>query len=174
MKSVCRLAVTAASLAFSPLLKAQSATPVPHLDLNRLSGVWFEQAHLPDKAEKHCTRNATTLYALGDKPGRIQVVNTCLLKDGTSNVRNSSGRIADKSGDGKLKVPYYFFFSKKYWVLGLGPNYEWALVGTPNHKTLAVLTKSTTPPPALITDIESRAAAQGFNVSKLLPVPYVP
>ncbi len=174
MKSLVKRVVAAAALAFPLSALAQSATPAPHLDLTRLAGVWFELAHLPNKAQKQCVHDATTLYALGDKPGRIQVVKACVLADGTSDARNSSGRTADKSSDGKLKVPYYFFFSKKYWVLAVDPDYQWAIVGTPNHKSLWLLSKSLNPAPTLLPDLEARAAAQGFNTAKLIHLPHTP
>ncbi len=160
------------TMAATPVL-AQSATPIPKLDLNRLTGTWFELAHLPDKSEKDCVSNATVLYALGDKPGRLQVVATCLLKDGASNVRNKDARLADKMGDGKLKIPGFlpYFLAKKSWVVGAGAEYEWLLVGSPNHKTLRILSKTQTLPPATLSDLQSRAAAQGYPVAKLIQVP---
>ena len=175
---VLRTLLRTCALAFAtPLLaSAQAPTPVPKLDLNRLTGTWYELYHLPSKAEKKCVSDASVLYALGDKPGRIQIVFTCLLKDGASNVQNKDGRLADKAGDGKLKIPGFlpYFLAKKYWVLATGPDYEWALVGSPNHKSLSILSRSQTLPPATLSDIQSRAAAQGFPVARLIQVPQTP
>jgi apolipoprotein D and lipocalin family protein len=149
---------------------AQSATAAPALDLNRYMGTWYEVARLPDKAERRCVGGAMVLNALADKPHRFQVVDSCRAKDGYTNVRNFNGKEADKSGGGKLKLSSFWPFSTKYWVLALGPTYDWALVGNPNHKSLWVLSRTATLPPEELTKIEALAAAQGFDTSKLAMV----
>ena len=173
------------ALFLTPALHAQHATPAPSLDLTRLPGVWFEVARLPDKAEKHCVSDATLLYALNDKPRTIQIVATCRLKDGSSQVRNTSGKSADKIPkplrnqpgqpiDGRFNVPGLPLLHHPYWVLALAPDYTWSLVGTPNHKSLWLLSKSPTPPPTLLPELTALASAQGFPVAKLIPVPHTP
>jgi lipocalin len=59
-------------------------------------------------------------------------------------------------------------------VLATGPNYEWALVGSPNHKTLWVLSRTATLPAETYQQIVSQAAAQGFKTAKLLTVTHHP
>ena len=91
--------------------------PFPALDLTRFAGTWYEIARLPDKAEKHCVRDAVVLYALADKPHRLQVVNSCVTRDGSTEIRNASARTANKKvADGRLKVSSTFPFSTKQWV----------------------------------------------------------
>ena len=147
---------------------AQSASAISNLDLNRYMGTWYEIARLPDKAQKNCVSNGIILFALADKANRFQVVNSCQAKDGYTNVRNASGKPANKSGDGKLKVSYTWPFSQKYWVLAVDPSYEWVLVGSPNHKLLWVLSRTATLSPDVLATIEAKAATQGFATSKLI------
>jgi apolipoprotein D and lipocalin family protein len=167
------LAACALTLALPVAASAQAATAIPKLDLNRMAGTWFELYHLPNKAEKKCVSDATVLYALGDKAGRLQIVSTCLLQDSATNVRNMDARLADKSGDGKLKIPGFlpYFLAKKLWVFAAGPEYEWLLMGAPNHKTLWVLSKTETLPDGVMAGIQAKAAAEGFAVAKLVQIP---
>jgi apolipoprotein D and lipocalin family protein len=157
-------------LATTSVAEAQSGSAVPQLDLDRLMGTWYEIARLPTKAEKHCVSDAMVLYAVGDKPHQFQVVNSCQIKNGSTDPRNATGKVADKLGGGRLKISYLFPFSSKYWVLAMGPEYEWALIGSPNHKTLWVLSRMSSMKPELLAEIEAKAAAQGFNTSKLVMV----
>ena len=150
---------------------AQPATAVPKLDLNRLMGTWYQQARLPNKAEKNCASDGLILYSLADKNLHFQIVLSCALKTGTPDARNKDGK-ASKTGDGQLKINANIWpFTSKYWVLAIGPDYDWAIVGTPNHKTLWLLTRIPVPETALLDQLKARASAQGFDTTKLIAVP---
>jgi apolipoprotein D and lipocalin family protein len=99
---------------------AQRVTPIASLDASKFLGTWFEIARLPNRVEKKCMGSAFMMYAPDYKVGRFQIVDSCKRPDGTADVRNLSGRRADKSGDGKLKVITIWPFSTKYWVIGTG------------------------------------------------------
>lgn len=150
---------------------AQGAQPVPALDLTKFTGTWYEIARLPNKAEKKCVGDALALYALEDKPGQFSVVNSCSLKDGTPQVRNDSGKQAKNATDGRLQISYFVFFSHKLWVIALDPTYQWAVVGTPNHKQLWVYARTVTLDAGVMAGLQSKAAAQGFDVAKLVMTP---
>jgi apolipoprotein D and lipocalin family protein len=153
---------------------AQPAAAVDRLDLGRFTGTWFEIARLPDKAQKHCVGGAFDMYTLGDKPGRFTLLTSCKLKDGTAQVRNLSGRRGKNSVDGKLKVTTLWPFSRKIWVLALAPDYGWALVGSQNHKTLWLLSRTATMAPDALQQAQAKAASEGFHIEKLETVPQTP
>lgn len=150
---------------------AEPISAVPQLDLNRLTGTWYEIALYQNKWEKRCTSDATLLYALGDKPHSFQLVNACKIKNGNTDARNATGKRADKGTDGKLKVTYTFPFTSKHWVLAIGPDYEWGLVGSPNHKALWILSRTPALKPEVLAEIEAKAVAEGFNASKIVMMP---
>ncbi len=151
--------------------ESQAVTAVPGLDMNRFVGTWYEIARLPNKGEKHCVSNAIVLYALGEKPNRFSVVNSCKTKDGAVDVRNGNGKAQDKSGDGKMKVTYTWPFSVKEWVLAVGTDNAWVLIGSPNHKLLWVLGKTAKMAPEVLGEIRAKAASEGFDVTKLTMTP---
>lgn len=124
---------------------------------------------MPNKAEKRCASNVVVLYAAGDKPNSFQMGTFCQRKNGSTEEWSSTGK-QDKDGSGKLKLPRFVIFSTPYWVLDTDPEYRWALVGTPNHKRLWVLSKAAMMTPELLAEIEAKASAQGFDISKLVRV----
>ena len=168
------LVLTAAAfLLASRTASAQgSAAAAPQLDPKQFVGSWFELAHLPDKKEKACIADALTLFTLMDKPFRFAQVDSCRLKDGTTDARNYTGTTKiKKTWTGQLKVWTVWPLSRKLWVLAVAPDYQWLLIGAPNHKTLALLSRTTTLDPTVTAQITSQAAAQGFAVAKLVTVP---
>ena len=61
--------------------------------------------------------------------GRIGVLNQCRQKDGTLLTASGTARVVHQSTKAKLKVSFFWPFSGDYWILELGPNYEYAMVG---------------------------------------------
>ena len=167
IREVMKLIVGLLLLLIVEAAPCQAPSPVPHLDMKQYVGQWYEVARYSDKSEKHCVGDAIVLYALGDKPGRFEVVTSCRMKDGVRDIHNKDGKAQDTSGGGALKLASLWPFWTKYWVLALDPGYQWALVGTPNHKNLWILSKTETLSPETLTDIEAKASAQGFNVAKM-------
>ncbi len=153
---------------------AQTPTPIPHLDFQKIVGSWYEIARLPNKLEKHCASDAVQLYTPSFKPSRFAVVDSCREKDGSIDTRNAKGKAQDKSGDGKLRIAHTWPFYRKFWVLALAPDAQWLLIGSPNHKYLWILAHTPTLPAATLADVKARAAAQGFDISKLVPTPQNP
>jgi apolipoprotein D and lipocalin family protein len=150
---------------------AQGAQPVPHLDLKQIIGKWYEIARLPEKSEKKCVGDAIVLYAEGNKPWRFSMVTSCRLKDGTTDVHNFTGRETHKVADGQLELNKLLIFHTKHWVLGIAPDDQWVLVGSPNHKNLWILARTSTLSAEAMTQIKGIAAAQGFDVGKLVVGP---
>ena len=169
-KLVLALGMFGCLLGMSGAAGGQTATAVPQLDLNRYMGSWYMVARLPDKREKACIGGALVLYAAGEKAGRFQMVTSCQTKGNNVDAHNASGKVADKLGDGKLKVSYLWPFTHKYWVLAVGPAYEWALVGNPNHKELWVLSRTEVMKPEVLEEVEGKASAEGFDRGKLVKV----
>ena len=171
------LACTALALATlfvstSPLC-AQSATAVSQFNLPEFTGTWYEVAHLPNKWEKRCTNQPTVLYALGDNPGTVQVGTFCQLKNSSTDYQNKTGK-QEKGNAGKLKLSHLVLLHTKLWVLALDPKYQWALVGTPNHKMLSLLSKTPELAPDTLQQMKTTARAQGYNVDKLIMPPLHP
>lgn len=149
---------------------AQPAHAVPQLDTHRFMTTWYEIARFPVRAERRCLGDAMMLFAPGDKRNTLQLVTSCSIANGNSESWNAHGKL-DASGGGKLTISRIWPFHANYWVLAIGPDYNWLLLGAPNHKQLWVLSKTTTLTDDILADIQSRAAAQGFSPAKLVKMP---
>ena len=152
---------------------AQTVTAVPTLDLKQLMGVWYEIAQYPVKPKKQCGGQAKVLFALNDKPRSFQMGTFCRLSNGHAGEHDATGSM-DKQGDGRLKLRRLVLLSTKYWVLAMSPEGEWVLTGDPKRKTLYILSRRTTLEPDVLTEIQGKASAEGFDPGKLVTLSQLP
>ncbi|HZW38090.1 MAG TPA: lipocalin family protein [Ignavibacteriaceae bacterium] len=111
---------------------------VKKVDLKKYIGKWYEIAKIPNSFQKQCVRGTTAEYSL-ENDGKIKVVNSCIDEDGKRDEADGVAKIVDKQSNSKLEVSFVSFlgwrpFWGDYWILGLGPNYEYSVVGTPDRK----------------------------------------
>lgn len=141
---------------------------VEHVDLDRYLGTWYEIARYPAPFQEGCV--ATSASYSPREGGGIRVVNRCLVESFDGELREAEGRarIVDDATNAKLKVTFFWPFWGDYWVLGLGPEYEWALVGEPGRKYLWILSRTRQMDPAVLDEIVSRLPALGYDAERLL------
>ena len=179
MRSTVTLFAAAAALSLPLGLRAaQQSQPlrvVDSVDLTRYTGRWYEAARLPNKFQNNCAGDVVVYYTQRDD-GRIDVVNRCRTTAGKVDEARGVGR---KAGDGKSNARLQVRFAPKilsflssvwgdYWIIGLGPEYTWAVVGTPNRQYLWILSRT---PQMSATSYERAveiARGNGFDVSRLL------
>jgi apolipoprotein D and lipocalin family protein len=168
-----------ATLAFCLPLAAHASDPplrvVDSVDLTRYAGRWYETARLPNTFQDQCTGDVVVHYA-PRADGRIDLLNQCRTAGGQV---DSARGIARKAGDGKssarLEVrfaPAILSFLRSvwgaYWIIGLGPDYTWAVVGTPSRKYLWILSRT----PEMSAPSYDRAIAiakgNGFDVTRVV------
>jgi apolipoprotein D and lipocalin family protein len=167
-----RLTLLALLLATARGATAQTVTALPTLDLNHFTGTWYEIARLPNKRQKECVSDGFTQIALSDKPNSFQLINACRTKAGDMDANNANGKVQNKKiADGRLKATFLWPFYEKYWVLALAPDDSWSLVGSPNHKTLWVFSKTKTLAPQTLAELKAKATAEGFPTAKLVMRP---
>jgi apolipoprotein D and lipocalin family protein len=165
MKTLRRLA---ALLSFGASFAALAQAPVasvPSVDLARYGGKWFEIASFPMYFQRNCIADTTAAYALA-AGGGITVHNRCRTKSGFDEATGKA-TVVEGFGNSRLKVSFFWPFKADYWILGLDPEYRWAVVGNPNRKYLWVLSRTAKLPPALLEAALASASAQGFDLSQL-------
>jgi len=140
---------------------------VSKVDLLRYVGVWYEIAAFPQRFQKGCVASMAT-YSLRED-GKVAVVNQCSDKTLDGKVRTAKGKawIVDKTTNAKLKVCFFWPFSGDYWIIDLGANYEYAVVGHPNRDYLWILSRKRTMNPELYDAILKRLKDQHYDVSRL-------
>lgn len=142
---------------------------VPKVDLNRYVGRWYEIAKYPNRFERKCDRNVTATYAVRPD-GRISVVNSCTTREAKLTRSVGWAKVVDKQTCSKLKVTFFWPFFGDYWIIDLGANYEYAVIGEPSRKYLWVLSRTPKMDDKLYAEITSRLASKGYDASKLEPM----
>jgi len=164
---VATLATSAQAFALGKGKQFPELTTVSHVDLNRYLGKWYEISAIELWFERNCY-GVTANYSLLDD-GRIKVVNTCNKGslDGQLKVANGKAKVVDKESNSKLKVTFFWPFYGDYWIVELGENYEYAVVGSPDRESLWILSRTPTMDEATYAGILDRMAAKAFDVSRL-------
>jgi apolipoprotein D and lipocalin family protein len=75
--------------------------------------------------------------------------------------------VVDQKTGAKLKVTFFWPFFGDYWIIELGPNYEYAVVGEPSRKYLWILSRTPQMDEADFAGITSRLKDKGYDASKL-------
>lgn len=159
---------TAAALNAAPASNVnKEVSTVAQVDLSRYLGLWHEAARLPMFFQKQCVGDVTAQYSLLDN-GKIKVINRCRIKDGSFDQAEGSAKVQENSGNARLKVSFFWPFSGDYWIIGLDPEYRWAVVGEPKRKTLWILSRSKPMAPADLAAARQVALDQGYDLSTLL------
>ncbi len=141
---------------------------VPRVELSRYMGTWYDIASFPQRFQKGCT-GTTATYTLRDD-GTVTVVNRCARGslDGKVTVAKARAKVVDRETNARLKVSFFWPFWGDYWVIDLGKDYEYAVVGHPSRKYLWILSRTPTMAPEVYEGILDRLKAQHYDVSRLV------
>jgi apolipoprotein D and lipocalin family protein len=140
---------------------------VPNVDLNRYMGTWYEIASFPQRFQKGCVASNATYLLRND--GKVTVLNRCRNETLDGKLRNAKGTawVVDKRTNAKLKVSFFWPFSGDYWIIDLGANYEYAVVGHPKRTYLWILCRKPQMDSKTYEGILQRLKAQAYDISRL-------
>lgn len=153
----------------APLVSVlEPPTVVPAVDLNRYLGKWYEIAHYPTFFQAGCDSSVAE-YSLRDD-GAINVFNSCLAADGAViSTITGTATVVDSTTNAKLVVRFPSApFPGPYWIIDLGENYEYAVVGDPARLTLFILSRTPTLDQTTLDGILSRLLDQGYDPARLI------
>lgn len=146
----------------------ENVRPVDNFELNRYLGKWYEIARLDHPFERDLT-HVTADYSLLDDGG-VRVLNRGFSVE-TNSWKEVEGKayFVNEPDQGYLKVSFFGPFYGSYIVFGLDrENYQYSLVSGPDKSYLWLLGRS----PTLEDDVQAmlveKAAASGFDTSKLI------
>lgn len=179
MKKYSVLTPIALALAFS---LAGCTTPTtslsvqPDVDLEKYMGVWYEQALLPNRFQKQCISDVSAEYTKKDAE-YLQVTNQCRIADGSMKTVMGLGRLNasfDPPNPAILEVrfaPDWLSWVPMmwgdYWIIKVQDDYQYSLVGTPDHKYLWVLSRDKKANPDTVKELLNYAKSLNFDVSKI-------
>lgn len=148
-------------------LMSQTLQTVPHVDVQKYSGKWYEIASYPQRFQKgcHCT---TAEYTLTDK-GYLIVENRCNKGsvDGKQSYIKGKAFVEKNTGNAKLKVQFFWPFRGKYWIIDLADDYSYAVVSHPSKKYLWILSRKPKMDEVVYQQILSRLKEKGFDLDKI-------
>jgi len=143
---------------------------VDRVELDRYLGRWYEIAHIPASCQKDCAGGTTATDTLRDD-GDSGGLNQCYKADGELKKANGRAWVVDTETNARLKVTFVpwiklSFLSGDYWVIDLGPDYEYAVVGHPSRTYGWVLSRTPELSEKTLSGIKERLAAQGYDWSR--------
>jgi len=162
--------------AFAQSKKSDKQPPpqtVPSVDLKQYAGKWFEIARYPNKFQKKCVANTTATYSVKANGG-VEVLNQCLVKNGTLEGANGAAKIVDSASNAKFEMSFAPQFKsflnddwRDYWILDLDKDYKYAAVGDPKREYLWILSRTPEMSDAVYQNILRRVEKLGYNPAKL-------
>lgn len=159
------------SLLTLPFFSGCTHLPVPPLptvekiNLERYSGKWIEIARYENRFEIGCAGASAEYVSQEDY---IRVTNSCYNDQGLKTAE-AIGRAytVNGSGNSKLEVSFFRPFYGDYWVVMLGDDYRYSVVGDPKRKYLWILSRT-----AELTDVDKQKILSylptiGYDPAKL-------
>ena len=142
---------------------------VDKVDVDRYMGTWYEIAKIPMYFQRKCAGGTTATYSLKEN-GDVKVVNKCYTEDREVVEAKGVAWVVDEKTNAKLKVSFLPFglkwFGGDYWVIGLDPDYKWAVVGHPDREYGWVLSRTKTLPDETMDKIVKLLEDKGYDYSK--------
>lgn len=154
---------------------AGPVTPVPSVDIQRYLGQWREIASIPQWFNVLCARDTTATYAL-NTDGTVAVTNRCASPLNTTITARGRARVLDAQTNAQLQVTFVNAFGQwfypgpaepNYVIMGLDPNYGWAVVGDPQRTSAFILSRQVALTPAQRSTVLGILAENGFDACKL-------
>jgi len=144
---------------------------VEFVDLKRYTGLWYEIARYPNNFQKDCFGSRATYSILDD--GTFSVLNECYDSSFKGKLKSVQGKalVADTVTNAKLKVSFFWPFYGDYWIIDLGRNYDYAVVGHPERKYLWILSRTKVLDKNLYEEILKRLHIRKYDTTKLVPTP---
>ncbi len=171
-KLMLLIAVLSSSLTFSG--SSLPLDTVDYVELQKYLGKWYEIARFEQSFQKGCAA-VTANYSLRPD-GDIEVLNTCRQDSPSGELKTAKARawVVDKETNAKLKVQFFLrgiklpIFAGNYWILDLGDNYEYAMVGDKSRKYLWILSRTKELDEKIYLELVAKAKDLHFDTSKLI------
>lgn len=146
---------------------------VDSVDLQHYLGSWFEFAAIPQSFEKQCIGNTTAEYSLAENE-LISVINSCDTANGARSIATGRAKVVDQISNSKLKVTFVnffgwqFLFGGDYWIMAIGENYSYAVIGAPGRDYAWILSRNPVLTEEQIMETKQVLASQGYDTCKLI------
>lgn len=150
-----------------PKVHLTAPATVPWVDLPRYMGRWYEIARLPYFTQRRCAKDVYADYVLGED-GMVYVTNRCTRKDGVVGQAKALARVVDPASNSRFEISFRTLYGvhvlwDDYWVIGLGDDYEYTLIGQPTRRRGWVLSRDPRPSEDRVRGWLAEFADKGFT-----------
>jgi apolipoprotein D and lipocalin family protein len=144
-----------------------------NVDLSRFQGKWYEIARLPRTTQTDC--HGTTAFYTQASDGSFSFVNQCNVGSATGPLKTVSmtASVPNASVPAKLALDVGGYVGD-YWILEVGANYEYAVVGHPSRLYWWVLSRTPSLEASTMQGVIARATSDQFDMSQLQYTPQPP
>lgn len=147
---------------------------VPYVDLDRYLGDWHVIAHIPYFLERG---KVATLDRYARRPdGKLD--NIFIFRRGSFDAPEEQWKgvawVHDPRTNAEWRVQFIWPLRATYLIIDLDPAYRWAVVGHPSRNYIWILARERSLPDDVYQAILQRAAAQGYDRARIVPVPQPP
>ena len=141
-----------------------------HINLKRYMGTWYEIASLPAPFQKNCFCTQAH-YQL--KQDHLAITNRCRKGSKTAQWEDATanGHVVPDSGNSQFKITFFWPFKANYWILYVSPDYQQAVVGTPDRKYLWLLARQKQISSSDFKHLKRIAKRRGYDLDQLSTTP---
>ena len=151
---------------------------LPTLDVPSYMGTWYQVAWFPNRFQAQCVADTRATYRLLPT-GKVEVLNRCRQADGTIDdvlgIARPSGSVIEGNQLKPAQLEVSFLPEGlrwlpvgwgRYWVLQLGAEGRYAVIGEPTREYLWVLSRTPQLSAADESAIRSKLQQQGYELSR--------
>ncbi len=145
-----------------------------YVDVEQFMGTWYLIAEIPSFFERACAGGQTAQYSL-NPDGSVSVINSCFRASGTPYSRRAKAFVVDTETNAKLEVGFvplfnYRFFRGDYWIMEVGDDYEYAVVGHPTREYGWVLSRECDIDDTVLEDIFELLEEQYYDTDDFIMI----
>ncbi len=153
-----------------------SPRAVTSVDLGKFVGTYHEIARIP-QAKDVCAADVTSQFAVRSD-GTLDIVDTCRKADGTRHELRRVARVAGGQGNAMWRVrggpawqsPLRRAW-REFWILAVGPEYGYTLIGDPAGQTVRILSRLPSMPPLAYRQALEIVKSNGYDAGRLVMTP---
>lgn len=155
--------------------KDPGQTTVKSVDLEKFMGNWFEIARIGTPLQSECASGKITYKRDGKD---IQIIHACHEREKGKLIHaRGLAEIEDKKTNAKWRVSFvplfknWHAFGSSVWIIGLDPEYQYAILGHPTHKHFGIIARTPEIAPEKYEELLQMAESQGYKRKDISRVP---